>query len=141
MKDELRIAYARVTTANPNIDLTNAGGGLSSMSDVTERLTPSARKLLDHAYREALSLGKNAIEADHIALALARDVKHDHRRLCDAFDLHPKARHNHRGALMTEQRLVSTLSLIVIAAGVGLLGLILFDLTSPVIAALHHAGR
>lgn len=50
-------------------------------------LTASARKLLDRSYREALVSGKNAIEAEHIALALARDARLELKEIAKAFDL------------------------------------------------------
>lgn len=64
------------------------------MTDVTQRLAPSARQLLERALREALSSGKNAIEADHILLAAARDVRADHERVATAVEL--IAEHVHR---------------------------------------------
>jgi hypothetical protein len=45
------------------------------MSDSHERLTPEAKKIIDLAYREALSHGQNAIAPAHIALALGREAQ------------------------------------------------------------------
>jgi len=57
------------------------------MTDFNARLAPSGCKLMEHALRQALSSGKNAIEAEHIALALASDARFEHRKLCDAYAL------------------------------------------------------
>lgn len=57
------------------------------MSDVRNRLAPSAEKLLQRAYREALSMGQNAIESHHIALALAREARSDFEEISRACEL------------------------------------------------------
>jgi hypothetical protein len=57
------------------------------VTDLVNRLAPSANRVLELAMREALSLGKNAIEAEHIVMALARNAQANHRDICSAFDL------------------------------------------------------
>lgn len=59
----------------------------SQMDHVTQRLAPSATKLLERSLREALSLGKNAIEAEHIAVALAREARMEQKTVADAFEV------------------------------------------------------
>lgn len=57
------------------------------MSDVAQRIAPSAEHLLNRALLEALASGKNAIEVEHVVMALASQARAEHKALCGAFDL------------------------------------------------------
>jgi len=45
------------------------------MTSVLDCLTPETERLLERAYREALSRGQNAVDPVHIVQALARDAR------------------------------------------------------------------